>query len=385
MPRPKRSPRSVEGEVLRQLKEAGAESELLDFRLEYMEYEGIARYLRGMVGRGRVHPRMLPTQASGRWSTQDPPLVNFPAHAKDDCDRCQRVRRGEIEAPKDGWCPRAVREVILPDPGYYFIHFDLNAIEGRFGAADARDEEELDAYRKNEDVHTVLGAAPMFGMPAPPIRTKALHTSTDPLCIAWRESWTPPWSGEADRRRHLAKTLKYATLYGKDHKGAASAKGVEKLTNPDGTKMTKAQVESFAKMYLKARPLLTRHKTRRFEEYARANVSYTFRGRRRRLFGDAWTRAKEGWSHRLQGAVPDIMNEYIITFARIFPEDSWLILNSHDGVTWCFPDRLPAKETLATMRGIVERVWEYEGIPLPVDADWDIIFSDGTKKRPKEL
>jgi DNA polymerase I-like protein with 3'-5' exonuclease and polymerase domains len=375
MPKPKRSARSVDSDVLRQLKDLGAESVLLDLRLEYMELEGIARYLRKLVGRERVHPHMLPTQASGRWSTTSPPLVNFPAHAEDDCDRCQDLKaRGE---PLPHWCPRAVREVILPDEGWYFVHYDLNAIEGRFGAADAHDEEELDAYRKNEDVHTVLGAAPMFGMPAPPIRTKGLHTASDPASVAWREAWIPPWSGSEDRRRHLAKTLKYATLYGKDHRGAATAKGVEKL------RLTKAEVERFAKVYLKVRSVLTAHKARRFEEYARTNVSYTFRGRRRRLFGDAWTRAKEGWSHRLQGAVPDIMNDYIIQVANAFPE-GYIVLNSHDGLTWAMPGtREQALQTVQTMKRIVERDWDYEGVSLPVAADWEIIYPDGTKEKVK--
>jgi DNA polymerase I-like protein with 3'-5' exonuclease and polymerase domains len=357
---------------------------MLDLRLAFMELEGIARYLRKLVGRERVHPHMLPTQASGRWSTTNPPLVNFPAHAEDDCDRCARVKLGELPVPEGGWCPRAVREVILPDAGWYSIHFDLNAIEGRFGAADAHDEEELDAYRKNEDVHTALGAVPMFGLPAPPIRTKALHTSTSPECIAWRDGLIPPWGGSEDRRRHLAKTLKYATLYGKDHKGAGTAKGVEKLRNSDGSKMTKAQVEAFAKVYLRSKPILTRHKMRRFEEYARANVSYTFRGRRRRLFGDAWTRAKEGWSHRLQGAVPDIMNDYIIQIAALFPE-GYIVLNSHDGLTWSMPfvSRERINEVVQAMRKVVERDWEYEGVSLPVAADWEILYPDGTKEKVK--
>lgn len=378
----KKPARSVDSDVLRQLKDAGAESELLDLRLAFMELEGIARYLRKLVGRARVHPHMLPTQASGRWSTTNPPLVNFPAHAEEECDRCVALKeRGE---PLPEWCPRAVREVILPDEGWWWFHFDLNAIEGRWGAADAGDEEELDAYRKNEDVHTVLGAVPMFGMSPPPIRTKAIHTSDDPDSVAWRRAWSPPWGGIEDRRRHLAKTLKYATLYGKDHRGAGTAKGVEKLKNSDGSKMTKSDVERFAKIYLKARPVLTRHKARRFEEYARTCVSYTFRGRRRRLFGDAWVRAKEGWSHRLQGAVPDVMNDYIIQIAREFPE-GYIILNSHDGLTWAMPfvSQERVNEVVAWVRQIVERDWNYDGRMVPVAADWEIIWPSGRKDRLK--
>lgn len=363
------SAKPVDEDTLRRLKEQGVESRILDLRLEYMELEGLARYVRGLVGKDRVYPRMLPTQASGRWSTTGPPRVNFPAHDPAECERCtsgEPLVSFEDAAP---WCPRAVRQTILPDPGTWWLHFDLDAIEGRYCAAYSRDEEELEAYRKSWDIHTI-NVCRLFGWEYPPVLSKRLHT--DDSCRQWRE--VHQWGGGDDRRRHLCKTLKYALQFAWDHKGANNAKGVEKLG------LTKKQVEGFAKQYMKAKPILTAYKARMFEEFAKTSVSYTFRGRRRRLFGDAKTRAKEGFSHKIQGSVPDIMNDYIIQIQAAFPE-SWLILNAHDGLEWCFPDHLTPEQVVPIVKKIVERDWDVEGVMMPVTGSWEIIRADGSITR----
>ena len=319
---------------------------------------------------------MLPTQASGRWSTTNPPLVNFPAHAREECDRCK-------DLPEEEWCPRNVREVVLPAPGTYWLHFDLDGIEGRFCSAYSRDDEELEGYRKKWDLHT-LNACDMWKHERPPVYTKALHTA--PEAEAWRQSWNPPWSGAADRRRHTAKTMKYATQFGKDAKAALNAKGIDKLG------LSKKLILTFAGLYLAAKTILTAYKRKKFEEYARTNESRTFRGRRRRLFGDAWTRAKEGFSHQIAGSLPDIMNDYIIQFARDpLLGKGWLVLNAHDGLTWAMPGTNPnhpliesppsINSVVKRAKEIVERDWDVEGVKMPVSADWELVFPDGTKRR----
>lgn len=367
---------SVDEETLHQLKAAGATSQILDLRMEFQEYEGIARFLRMLAGKARIFPRMMPTQASGRWSTADPPRGNFPAHSPEDCDRCRALAaRGETPP---AWCPRDVRGTCLPDPGTYWIKYDLDAIEGRFAAAYAQDEEELTAYRRGYDVHTALGACPMFRQPLPPLLTKQCHT--DPSCQAWRDAWAPPWAGESDRRRHLAKTLKYATQFSWDYKGAGEAKGVEKLG------LTKREVLQFAKMYVAARPILTGCKQARFQRYAKESVAYTFRGRRRRLYGNAKDRAKAGWSHEVQGSVPDIMNDYIIQFARHpLLGQGYLVGNFHDGLEWAMSTSMSAADALQVAINIVERDWTVAGMSMPVSASWGVVYPDGTRKNRSEF
>ena len=55
--------------------------QLASLRLEYSELSHtLNQYIKKMRDVERIYPRSLPTQASGRWSTIDPPLTNFPKH-----------------------------------------------------------------------------------------------------------------------------------------------------------------------------------------------------------------------------------------------------------------------------------------------------------------
>jgi len=336
--RPK--PNAVDADTLRRWKLKGAQSILLDERLKYMEVEGVRRYVAMMVGVPRIFPGMLPTQASGRWSTTNPPLVNFPP----DCvnPACPGVGTEHAYRFPECW---SSRDLVGPDSGWWFLHYDLDAIEAKIADADAGDEEALQGYRKGWDHHT-LRTCKAYKHPLPPLLTKALHT--DPSCEAWRQSWTPPWDGSEDRRRHIIKTVGYATQFCISPKGVLDAKDIEKLgLDPD-------ELVKFAKMYLASRPVLVAHKRRVWEDCAKTMRSYSWYGRRRLLYGDWNTRAKEGWSHRVSSTVTDMQNEHIIKLAERFPE-SYLVLNSHDGLTWAFPDSEAMEVVMEFVKPLVER------------------------------
>lgn len=94
--KPKLGPASVAEERLLKLLRSGSQSEVLRARLVWSEAEGIARYLRPLVGRDRIHPRILPTaQVSGRWSTTNPPRVMWPAHDPSQCPECEARRHAQ--------------------------------------------------------------------------------------------------------------------------------------------------------------------------------------------------------------------------------------------------------------------------------------------------
>ena len=319
MPKRGKSATSIDADVLRHWKVRGVESVTLDARLAYTEIEGVARYVRMMHGVLRVYPGMLPTQASGRWSTTGPPLVNFPSD-------CVNPACSEGEHPVTPQCWSA-RDTVGPDSGWWWLHYDLDAIEGKVADADAGDTEALEAYAKGWDVHTIR-ACRAFKHSLPPDLTKQCHTTES--CRAWRESWVPAWSGVEDRRRHLIKTLGYATQYALSPKGVLQARDIEKLD------LTPDELVRFAKVYLQSRPVLVARKNVVWDECARAGVSYSWYGRRRRLYGDWETRAKEGWSHRVSATVTDLQNEALIAITRAFPA-CHLVLNSHDGLTLAFP------------------------------------------------
>ena len=318
---PRHAETSIAADALRSVRSKGGASPLLDARLEYTEVEGVSRYVRMMRGVESVQPTMLPTQASGRWSTTDPPLVTFPH----DCinPRCGIVGP-HIAESETCW---SAQELVGPTYGWWWLKVDLDAIEGKIAAAEAGDEDELTAFEKGWDIHT-LTACGMFNKPRPPILTKALHR--DPSCQAWRELWDPPWSGSEDRRRHIAKVERYATQFCRNPRGVLQAQGIEKLG------LTPAEVVRFAESFLASKPKLMARKRQVWADSIRLRVAYTWYGRRRRLYGSEDDIAKTGWSHRVSGTVTDMMNEFAIWLDRAFPE-SHLVLNGHDSLTWAFP------------------------------------------------
>ena len=360
MPKPKAS--SVESDALRRWKLRGASSPLLDGRLKFMEVEGTARYVRMMEGVERVYPNFLPTQASGRWSTTSPPMTNYPP----DCvnPACPRAGTEHSYATPECW---SARDTVGPDEGWWWLHWDLDAIEARWAAADSGDQDDLQAFRNNWDLHTIT-ACRAYNLPLPPVLTKALHT--DLTCEPWRNLWAPPWSGGEDRRRHIIKTMRYATQFCIHPKGVLQAKDIEKLG------LDPAELVAFATRYLKAKPALMARKRAVWDDCAKSGVSYTWFGRRRRLYGDWNTRAKEGWSHRISGTVTDYMNAALIAITRQFPT-CHLVLNSHDGATLAFPDALGVQDVLAFARGAVEQeITSPTGHAVPVTASWERITAN---------
>ena len=367
LPKPKQT--SVESDALRKLKIKGAVSPLLDARLRFMEVEGTARYVRMMEGRERVYPNMLPTQASGRWSTPSPPLPNFPP----DCVNplCSRVGTEHAYATEKCW---SARDIVAPDLGWWWLHYDLDSIEAKWAAADAGDMDDLEAFAKGYDVHTIRTCRALRHA-LPPVLTKSLHT--DPSCQAWRDSWNPPWSGSEDRRRHIFKTVGYATQFCISPKGVLAAKGVDALG------LTPDEIVRFAKTYIASKPTLQNRKRQVWDESAKTAVSYTWYGRRRRLYGDWNTRAKEGWSHRISGTVTDYQNQVVIAVDRKFPE-SYLVLNSHDGLTWAFPVTTTQEMVMAYLKPLVEKdVTSPTGHTVKVTASWERVNTDLTRSAVK--
>lgn len=172
----KRITPTLDADNLRELRgrltKRGLESATLDLRLEFNEAAVIQGYVKAVLGEERVYPRFLPTQASGRWSVSDPPLTN--------------------------WTPD-IRNIIVPDPGFVWIAFDLDQIEAKIVAAFSHDRDDLDAFDKGHDLHTIT-ACRMQGVPLPP-NLKDPHQS--PECTEWREKYK--WQGKDDIRRVTAK------------------------------------------------------------------------------------------------------------------------------------------------------------------------------------
>lgn len=145
---------SVDEKTLTNLLHAACESDMLRWRLAYAEADSVTKYLKPLVGRSRVYPQFLPTQKSGRWSIKNPPMANF----SDDCinPACTAHEIGRNKVNADCW---SLRDIVVPDPGTVFYHFDWESIEAKLAAAYSGDDDDLATFASGDDIHskTLLG------------------------------------------------------------------------------------------------------------------------------------------------------------------------------------------------------------------------------------
>jgi hypothetical protein len=167
---------SISESTLRALKTKGVVSSVLDARLEMASAaQCLSNYIEPLVGCERVHPRMLPTQTSGRWSTKDPPMVNI---------------------------PHQYRDLVCPDPGTFWVHWDWDSIEARIVACYSHDQGDLAAFRNGWDIHTLtmcrmVGVNPSNNLTNP-------HQDQEWLAKIEKRLGRS-WEGKDDRMRVRAK------------------------------------------------------------------------------------------------------------------------------------------------------------------------------------
>lgn len=361
---------SVDEKTLLKLRQGGVESLILDLRLEHAEVLSLLKYLRPLVDRDRVYPSMLPTQKSGRWSTKNPPLVNW----SQECINPE-CSIGGVHITRSDQC-WSLRDIVGPDPGSYWILFDWDAIEAKLAAAYSDDEEDLRAFTDGLDIHT-LTACRLWRLPLPP-DLKNPHKA--PSCAEWREKVMP--GGKDAKPRVGAKTARYSLAYGTDKMSILQAKDVEKQG------LTRDELLDTAERYLKSKPKLVAFKKRTWEDVLRKREARTSLGRRRRLFpteGElvqflktkrATATAREGLNHMFQGEVASRMNRTLIAITRRWSECR-LAYQSHDGAKLVFPESV---ECWPEIRDIVESVWEINGHRVKATATWGRIWADGRKE-----
>lgn len=360
---------SVDERTLLKLKHEGRESDLIDYRLRHEALQSTIKYLVPLMGKERVHPRYLPTQKSGRWSITGPPLPTF----SDKCINPECTREDEHMAGGACW---SLRDVVVPDEGWYFLHFDWSAIEAKLAAAYSGDDEDLELFARDADIHTVTYCK-MYKLPLP---SDVMNPFGDEVWkakvgLTTKNCW----------QRQGAKTSRYSLAYGVDHRAISEAKDIDLLARAAG--LDKAGVEAMAKAYLDSKPKLVAWKRRVWNEIYDVQEVRTPSGRRKRLFISAdeyirWKKTgrpgdagKQGLNHLAQGEVASQMNRTIIAIKRRWPE-SRLGFQSHDGYYGCFPE---TTDCWPEIRGIVEREWQVtEGRSIFSTAEFERINSDGT-------
>ena len=332
--------RSINKDQLAKLRDSGVDSEVLLARLDFVEMEGMRKDLVKLSKTDRVFPEILPTQASGRWSTKNPNLGGF---------------------KREFW--KKHRSIIHPDPGEWWLEWDWSAIEGRLFTAYSGDEEDVALYTLGKDIHTFTCAkylmqwAPMLSVNSP---LSGYNLPSD-------------WHGKDDERRVRAKNFRYGPYqYGTGARAILGMPGIESLHLDRGILVSQAQA------FLDARPKGVAWKAMTWVRCQTDKEARTFMGRRRKLVGPAEDMAKDGLNHTIQGSVADLMDWCLIQVEQQWPQGH-LILNKHDGAILAFPDSCPVEPTQAAVRLIVEREWEIgQGIKMTFPATWCIVDSDGT-------
>src|SRR5215510_7015050 len=83
----------------------------------------LSNYVNKLVGETRIYPQHLPTQTSGRWSTLNPPVTNWPRACIN-----QECPQSEHEWTSNCW---SIRDILLCDSDEVLVTFDHDNIEGR--------------------------------------------------------------------------------------------------------------------------------------------------------------------------------------------------------------------------------------------------------------
>ena len=336
MPAKRPSATSINQDRLTQLRDQGEDSEVLLMRLALTENEGMRKTLAEMAKAPRCYPEILPTQASGRWSTKNPALVSF---------------------PREFW--RDHKGIIHPDKNEWWLEWDWSGIEARIFTAYTGDEEDVMLFQLGKDIHTFTCSKYLFEW-APNLRVDSplngYNLPTD-------------WQGGTDERRVRAKNFRYGPYqYGTGVQAVLGMPGIEKLG------LDRVVLIRRATRFLAARPKAQAWKQATWQTCQEQKVARTFMGRRRLLFGNPTERAKDGLNHIIQGSVADLMAWCLIAIMKQWPQAS-LIMNKHDGATVTFPKSLDPHAIQAQVKALVEKEWEVgQGVKMNFPATWEMTY-----------
>ena len=256
---------------------------------DILEYRGLTKlkstYADGLAAfiedDGRIHTNFNQTiTATGRISSTEPNLQNIP----------MRMELG-----------RQIRKVFVPKDGYEFMDADYSQIELRVLAHMSGDEQLIDAYRQEEDIHRITAS-------------KVFHT---------------PFEEVTDLQRRNAKAVNFGIVYGISSFGLSQDLSISK-------KEAAQYIEQYFATYPKVKEFIDKLVTDAKEK----GYTETMFGRRRpipelsssnfmqRSFGE-----RVAMNAPIQGTAADIIKIAMIKVWKALKEEglkSRLILQVHD-------------------------------------------------------
>lgn len=349
--------RNLQRETLRKYADTKQASviakQLIPLRIEYSEKSKLLTgYINKLVGVTRIYPRHLPTQASFRWSTIDPPITNWPrACINTDCPQ------QEHEWTDICW---SVRDILLPDSDEILVSWDHDNIEGKIHDIIVNDEEAIQAHRSGYDLHTIT-CCNIFGYRLP-YDLKNPHTSE--VDATWRTKYN--WQGKDTKQRVLAKNFNHGSKYTKTWRFVYTIPGIEKYG------VGREHLAKLAQRYIASKKEAWQTKLDIMEDIRTKRISRTLYGGRRIFFDSSEDTAKEGFSHMISGTVSDYNNETLVLSEKEYGDDIRLLHNAHDG------DKIALKRSayhgasyeqiIHVFKSIIERSIQYDGRSLIMTA-----------------
>lgn len=256
---------------------------------DILEYRGLTKlkstYAEGLftcIGKdGRIHSTFNQTiTATGRISSTEPNLQNIP----------MRMELG-----------RRIRKVFVPMEGYVFVDADYSQIELRILAHMSGDEQLIEAYKMDEDIHRITAS-------------KVFHT---------------PFEEVTDLQRRNAKAVNFGIVY-----------GISSFGLSQDLSITRKEAADYIEQYFKTYPGVKQFLDDMVASARKEGYVVTMYGRRRpipelassnfmqRSFGE-----RVAMNSPIQGTAADIMKIAMIrVWERLHQEGlrSRLILQVHD-------------------------------------------------------
>ncbi len=310
---------SVSADVIENLR---GKHPMIDHLLEYRQLAKLkSTYLDGLLAltdpvTGRVHTSFNQTVASsGRLSSSNPNLQNIPV-------------RTEVG--------RQIRRAFIADPSYLLLTADYSQFELRILAHITHEPRLVEAFSKDEDIHTIT-AASLFGVPVAEV-TK-------------------------DQRR-LAKTVVYAVLYGQ------SAFGLAQITG-----MSNQQATDFIRRYHETFPQIKGYVDSTLNQARKQGYVNTLFGRKR-FFPDMTSLPvnerlaleREAINMPIQGGNADLIKIAMIRIQHAFKEKRMktrMILQVHDELVFEVPVE-ELERTRFLVKAMMEGVAKLD-VPIKVE------------------
>lgn len=267
---------------------------------------------------GKLHTTFaLDVAATGRLSSHDPNLQNIPT-------------RTEIG--------QAIRSAFVPAPGHVFVSADYSQFELRLAAVMANDQDLIDSFNKDEDIHTKT-AAEVLGIPMEKV--------------------------DKTMRRN-AKVINFGVLYGMSPHGLSIATG-----------MTRDEAKAFIDRYFELRKPIRDYMDKIIEDAKKDGYVQTIFGRRRPTpdLNSSNFVVREGAKRAainmpIQGTEADLMKMAMLKVEKELEGLGKQILQVHDSILVECPKE-NAEKVAHILKETMETIYE-----LPVKLKVDVSTGD---------